>query len=207
MKKSDRTKLKIIKATQEIVNEKGLEFASVREIAKKAEVNVASINYYFSKKENLLGEILLLNSEELKKGLRNRVSDNSEELSIDGLVLLIFDGLREDYERHINSRKMLLDKGIMNSESIKGQEDSSIFSPGHNLIHDFLNEKLQNVEGDFNSYTQRVALHLWGLIDQALFLVMGSEVDDKGPLGHGASYIRESLKKTTQDFENGLNIK
>ena len=201
MKRSERTKLKIIKATQEIVNEKGVEFASVREIAKKAEVNVASINYYFSKKENLLGEILLLNSEELKKCLKIKVSENLEELSIDELVLLIFDVLRDEYVLHLNSRKMLLDKGIMSSESIRGQADSSIFSPGHTLIHDFLTERL---EGDLTTYAQRVALHLWGLIDQALFLVMGTEKD---ALGHGPSFIRESLKKTTQDFENGLNLK
>ncbi|HIG57164.1 MAG TPA: TetR/AcrR family transcriptional regulator [Candidatus Handelsmanbacteria bacterium] len=75
MKKSEVTKRRIIKATQELVNEKGLEGASVREIAKKASVNVASINYYFSKKENLMGEILLLNSEELGQTLKSRIQN------------------------------------------------------------------------------------------------------------------------------------
>ena len=66
MKKSEKTKLRILEATQELIREKGVESASVREIAKRAEVN-GSINYYFSKKENLMGEILLLLSDELLK--------------------------------------------------------------------------------------------------------------------------------------------
>jgi len=206
MKKSEVTKRRIIKATQELVNEKGIEGASVREIAKKASVNVASINYYFSKKENLMGEILLLNSEELGQNLKDRMEGETENLSIESLVLLIFDGLLEKHGLHLNLKKMLLDRGIMNSDSVKNQLDSSVFSPGHSLLSDFLNEKIDGSEENLNDYTQRVSLHLWGLIDQSLFLLMGIDQNGSGHLGHAPSFVRDSLRKTTQDFGEKFSL-
>ncbi len=206
MKKSEVTKRRIIKATQELVNEKGLEGASVREIAKKASVNVASINYYFSKKENLMGEILLLNSEELGKNLKDRMESEAENLSIERLVLLIFDGLLEKHGLHLNLKKMLLDRGIMNSDIVKSQLDSSVFSPGHSLLSDFLNEKIDGSEENLNDYIQRVSLHLWGLIDQSLFLLMGIDQNSSGNLGHAPSFVRDSLRKTTQDFGEKFSL-
>lgn len=45
---------KILSAARGLFEEKGFDLTSVREIATKAEVNVALINYHFGSKENLL---------------------------------------------------------------------------------------------------------------------------------------------------------
>lgn len=48
------TSEKILSAARELFEEKGFDLTSVREIAAKARVNVALINYHFTSKENLL---------------------------------------------------------------------------------------------------------------------------------------------------------
>lgn len=48
------TSEKILSAARELFEEKGFDLSSVREIATKADVNVALINYHFGSKENLL---------------------------------------------------------------------------------------------------------------------------------------------------------
>ena len=55
---SSDTKLKIMEVARVLFATHGFEGTSVREIARVAEVNVASLNYHFSSKEKLFHEIL-----------------------------------------------------------------------------------------------------------------------------------------------------
>ena len=51
-------KQKIIHATIQVIEEEGIQSITVRKVAKKAKVNIASINYYFGSKEKLISETL-----------------------------------------------------------------------------------------------------------------------------------------------------
>ena len=199
MKKSERTKLRILEATQELIRERGFENASVREIAKRASVNVASINYYFSKKENLMGEILILLSEELFDNLKEKIDNDGNQHNIESLGLKIYDVLKENEGLHSNLKKMLFDSGIMSTKRVKEKAEKGNLSPGHAFILNFLREKESNIE------YERISLHLWGLIDQALYLAYGAYGEVSGPLGHGHIYIRDSLQKSIQDFEKSFS--
>lgn len=53
MENATMTQKKIITVAKKLFADKGFEGTSIREIAKKAQVNVASINYYFKSKNNL----------------------------------------------------------------------------------------------------------------------------------------------------------
>ncbi len=55
---STDTKIKIIEVARVLFATHGFEGTSVREIARVAEVNVASVNYHFNSKEKLFHEIL-----------------------------------------------------------------------------------------------------------------------------------------------------
>ncbi|MEC7183998.1 MAG: helix-turn-helix domain-containing protein [Bdellovibrionota bacterium] len=198
MKKSEKTRLRILEATQELIKEKGFESASVREIAKRASVNVASINYYFSKKENLMGEILILLSEELFNSLKENIESHGDQLNIESLGLKIYDVLKENEGLHSNFKKMLFDSGIMSTKRVKEKAENGSLTPGHTFILDFLKEKESNIE------YERISLHLWGLIDQALYLAHGAYGEVNGPLGHGHIYVRDSLLKSIQDFEKSF---
>ncbi len=69
MGKSKNTEQKIFDAATELFLEKGVDRTSVREIAAKAGINLALMNYYFRSKENLFDSIFSMlvqkNSEEL----------------------------------------------------------------------------------------------------------------------------------------------
>ena len=54
MEKKETAKSRIIEASRALFSEVGFESTSVREIAKKASVNLASINYYFKSKKKLV---------------------------------------------------------------------------------------------------------------------------------------------------------
>lgn len=52
-------KERILEAAEELFAEKGFEGTSVRDIAQKAEINLAMISYYFGSKEKLLESLIL----------------------------------------------------------------------------------------------------------------------------------------------------
>jgi len=60
MVKSKNTEQKIIDAATELFLEKGVDRTSVREIATKAGINLALMNYYFRSKENLFDAIFTM---------------------------------------------------------------------------------------------------------------------------------------------------
>jgi len=67
MEENNETKIRILETTAEIIGrEKNLNL-TIREIANRANVNIASINYYFGSKEKLLEEVELLLLENIRK--------------------------------------------------------------------------------------------------------------------------------------------
>ncbi len=58
--KERETRRRIIDATIEVIEQRGIASLTVRAIARKAGVNIAAINYYFGSKEQLLDSALLL---------------------------------------------------------------------------------------------------------------------------------------------------
>ena len=63
VEKKVETKSKILKTANQLFALKGFEGTSIREIAQKAEVNLAAINYHFKSKERLYWAIFDYNYE------------------------------------------------------------------------------------------------------------------------------------------------
>ncbi len=82
MAKSRNTEKKIFDAATELFLEKGVDRTSVREIATKAGINLALMNYYFRSKENLFSSIfsqlVKTNSEELIRILNSDLELNEK---------------------------------------------------------------------------------------------------------------------------------
>ncbi len=97
MTRSKNTEQKIFDAATELFLEKGVDRTSVREIAAKAGINLALMNYYFRSKENLFNAIFTSlvkkNSEEL---IRILDSDLSLEEKIRQYVEVYIDMLSEN---------------------------------------------------------------------------------------------------------------
>lgn len=75
MAKDKPTEQKIFEAATELFMEKGVDRTSVRDIANKADINLALMNYYFRSKENLFdaifAELVEKNSRKLVKVLNS----------------------------------------------------------------------------------------------------------------------------------------
>jgi len=101
----------ILDAAESLFTSKGFEGASVRDIAKKANVNVAMISYYFGSKEKLLQQLLLNRTENSRKLLTQLKQDthkNSWE-KIDRIIDFFVDHLLESRQFHnITSRQISL---------------------------------------------------------------------------------------------------
>lgn len=73
--RSERARLRLLEAALEIFGEKGLDGATVREIAKAAGQNVAAIAYYFGNKEKLYHAVMHGIVRELRHRLRDVASE------------------------------------------------------------------------------------------------------------------------------------
>jgi AcrR family transcriptional regulator len=58
---SERTRARVVEAAREVFAQHGFQGATVREICRRADVNVAAVNYHFGSKDGLLSEALNFN--------------------------------------------------------------------------------------------------------------------------------------------------
>ncbi len=130
------TKEKIMEAARILFAEQGYEGTSVREIAKAAEVNVASVNYYFSSKENLFQEILkggyLECAQEMKARL-DKHQGNLEETFVD-----IFKYFVENSHDLMTHFKMMMSAQHSHKLVSEGTEDAMYGPPGGMVITEVL---------------------------------------------------------------------
>mgnify|MGYP001030497406 CR=1 FL=1 len=81
--KAKSTEQKIFDAATELFLEKGVDRTSVREIAARADINLALMNYYFRSKENLFDAIF---SQLVKKNTRKLIKIMDSDLALDEKV-------------------------------------------------------------------------------------------------------------------------
>lgn len=109
IKKSDlselNTKQRILEASMNLFALKGYDGASIREIAKLADVNVASLNYHFKSKENLRQELM----EFIVGDFKNKIATLPEVKSTAEFAVQIYDALSEDSAKCLNQFKLILE--------------------------------------------------------------------------------------------------
>lgn len=101
------TRQRIIDASIHLFGLKGYNGASTREIAKIAKVNIASLNYHFRSKQNLLQEVSAFVIEEFDHKLTKAAQKDAK--SAAEFAVLVFDLLLEDEVRCLNHFKLYLD--------------------------------------------------------------------------------------------------
>ncbi len=133
------TKEKIIKAARVLFADLGYEGTSVREIAKTAEVNVASVNYYFSSKENLFLEIMRSGYRECAQDLRALLEKNNGDLE-NTLVDFLHHFLTNSHDL-LSHFKMMMSSQHSHLLVSEGSEDSSFGPPGGMIISEVLKKE------------------------------------------------------------------
>ena len=63
--------IQILQVAEELFAAKGFDGTSIREIAKKANINIAMVSYYFGSKEKLLEALIIFRTSDLKMQLEN----------------------------------------------------------------------------------------------------------------------------------------
>lgn len=108
------TKQQILEAAGEVFAEKGMGYATGKEIAERAGTNSAAVNYYFGGIDGLYAEVLveahhrLMDYEFLKKV--SEAPDRPEEklnLFIDGMLRAILGPLRSNWALRVLGREMI----------------------------------------------------------------------------------------------------
>lgn len=100
------TKKKIVEAGTYLFGVKGYDGTSTREIAHRAGVNIASLNYHFKSKQGLLQEVVVCIMDEFKKKVQELGADAN---SASDYAVKIFETFTEDSSKFLNHFKLFLD--------------------------------------------------------------------------------------------------
>ncbi|MBA4197677.1 MAG: hypothetical protein C0459_09005 [Chitinophaga sp.] len=115
-------KMHIIEKAIELFAEKGFEGTSIRDLATRAEVNVAMVNYYFGTKEGLFQQIV----EESTAVTRNRIDEIthdktlSEIEKVDLIIELYVDRFlaQPDFHKVLQQEMLVTKRGFMHEKVI-----------------------------------------------------------------------------------------
>jgi AcrR family transcriptional regulator len=127
------TKKKIVEASTYLFGVKGYDGTSTREIAQRAGVNIASLNYHFRSKQGLLKEVTVAIISEFKEKIKNL--GLLTHLNAKDFAVCIFETVTEDNIKFLNHFKLFL-----NSEHCGTEMDTSPL--GFEQISFFLKREL-----------------------------------------------------------------
>ena len=106
---SEQTRARLLEAAREVFSQHGFQGATVREICRRAEANVAAVSYHFGSKDGLLAEAL--NFEQLKALQQpNMHADARPEarlrLFIHDFMLMLLDEKNASFQCQIMAREL-----------------------------------------------------------------------------------------------------
>lgn len=127
------TKQRIVEASTYLFGVKGYDGTSTREIAQRAGVNIASLNYHFKSKQGLLKEVTAAIIEEFHAKISALSADLSQ--STVDFSLNFFKAITEDQIKLLNHFKLFLDSGHCAREL-----DTT--PPGYEALSKFLRKEL-----------------------------------------------------------------
>ncbi|MBN2675657.1 MAG: TetR/AcrR family transcriptional regulator [Alphaproteobacteria bacterium] len=130
------TSVIICEVATKLFAEKGFNGTSIRNIANKAKVNIASINYHFGNKENLLFEVMRGTHEKFEDLFKSI----SGEKSLESFTYALYMKFLENHVDLLNTFRILLTQGVQIP-----QEKSEIFPllpPGGEIIFDKITEEV-----------------------------------------------------------------
>lgn len=126
------TKEKIMNAARLLFADRGYEGTSVREIAKVAEVNIASLNYYFATKENLFHEIIKTGYNECAVQIKDMLEKNMGNL--ENTLTEFFHYYIENSPDLLTHFKLMMSPQHSSQISSQGTEDGNYGPPGGMVI-------------------------------------------------------------------------
>lgn len=130
------TRSRIIDVARVLFADHGYEGASIRDIAKAAEVNVASVNYHFTNKENLIKEILRSGYRQCSEEMRAFYEQKHPNL--EETLLHLFRHFLSKSHDLISSFKMVMSAHHTHLLMAEGTEDVQVGPPGGRVVMEAL---------------------------------------------------------------------
>lgn len=143
---SAETKSKIMEVARILFATQGFEGTSVREIASAAEVNLASVNYHFTNKENLFSEILRMGYLECSDYMR-KLFEN-EQPHLDDLLVHFFDYFILKSHDLLAYFKMMMSSQHSHHMTSAGSGDEMFGPPGGRVIGEAIKKELKREVGE-----------------------------------------------------------
>lgn len=186
---------RMIRETARIIREEGFKCATVRTVAERAGVNIASIRYYFGSKDELIGEAieyLMNNFENIVHYLEDTESPPEERLA----------AFMQNYFRLANIHPALY-RSISFSGSDSQQNTYFIYT---NLLHERCWEPILRTISEWTGITDNTLLRIKGLQLFAALeypLILHSNQSDAPDVAlvypkHTADYIRVLIESLRQ---------
>jgi len=89
MTEFNEKQIQILQVAEALFAEKGFDGTSIREISKKAKINIAMVSYYFGSKEKLLESLIFFRTSDLRMQLENLYTENLSPMEkVDKLIEL-----------------------------------------------------------------------------------------------------------------------
>jgi|SRR5205809_4571259 len=155
----------IIETALHLFAEKGFEGTSIRDIAEKATVNVAMVNYYFGTKEKLFEKIVEYKSA-LTRGLLDEIANNKSLTAIEKIEAVI-DSFIERLFTHRKFHRLIHQELILNQRESLQSSIVNNLSPNATIIKNFIEAGIK--KGDFRKVDVELTVaSLIGTINQVL---------------------------------------
>ncbi len=158
---SEQTRARLIEAAREAFSQHGFQGATVREICRRAEANVAAVNYHFGSKDGLLAEALNFNKIKALQ-ISNAAMDAGAEVR---LRLFIRDFMRMLLDENNSSRQCrMMARELADPTPALDKIVTEAIAP----LHKFLGELVREIVGDTLD-ERELRHHVFSLLGQCLF--------------------------------------
>jgi AcrR family transcriptional regulator len=155
----------IIETAMDLFAGKGYEGTSIRDIAEKASVNLAMVNYYFGSKEKLFENIVEYKSA-VTRGLLDEILKN-DKLSSIGKIYAIIDSYVEKLFAHRSFHRLIYQELILNQREELQNSIVNHLVPNSVIIKRIIETGIKNEE--FKKVDVELTLaSLMGTINQVL---------------------------------------
>jgi AcrR family transcriptional regulator len=145
------TKIKILSAARELFAIKGFDGASVRDIARLAEVNIAAVNYHFSSKEKLFHQVMDLIFHESQTAIEEHYVAHPQQ-KVEDLAVWIFRYFNQKSDILRSVFKMLLSEKGWGEEMDCGPSNGDFGPPGGGVIAHAITAQLKQDVTEANMF-------------------------------------------------------
>ncbi len=157
MTPSELTRLRLVGAAREVFAERGFQKATVREICRRAEANVAAVNYHFGSKEELFAEALNFTGlRELQKPVAGCSPENRLRRFVSDFMMLLLD------ENNASSQMMM--RELADPSSVLDKIVTEAIAP----LHLFVGQLVEDIVGEKMNGKARLLI-VYSLLGQCLF--------------------------------------